>query len=160
MRTVLSRPEYQVWQKWKWNQALGIHRGHPSRYWLRSLEIKHPTVPVLQAPLHLSSHISIFINWFVINGVYGTWWSLLFNSYRWNDKCQQYFKITEYVIISLIRLSFFLIQLFKACSTLANYGLVTMSHFIALIIVWSIVCPRVLSSTWRLNERLSNQSWG
>ena len=27
MRTILRRPEYQVWQEWKWNQALGIHRG-------------------------------------------------------------------------------------------------------------------------------------
>ena len=25
MRTILSRPEYEGWQEWKWNQALGIH---------------------------------------------------------------------------------------------------------------------------------------
>ena len=29
MRTVLSRPEYQAWQEWKWNQALGTYRGAP-----------------------------------------------------------------------------------------------------------------------------------
>ena len=26
---VLSRPDYQVWQELKWDQALGIHRGSP-----------------------------------------------------------------------------------------------------------------------------------
>ena len=29
MSTILSRPEYHVWQEWKWNQALGIYRGSP-----------------------------------------------------------------------------------------------------------------------------------
>ena len=29
MRMILSRPESQVWQEWKWNQALGIHCGSP-----------------------------------------------------------------------------------------------------------------------------------
>ena len=29
MRMILSRPEFQVWQEWKWNQAFGIHRGSP-----------------------------------------------------------------------------------------------------------------------------------
>ena len=29
MRKILSRPEYQVWQEWKWNQALGIHHRSP-----------------------------------------------------------------------------------------------------------------------------------
>ena len=57
MRTVLSRPEYQVWQDWKWNQAFGIHRGHPYRYWPRSLALNQPTAPVLQPPLHLTSQI-------------------------------------------------------------------------------------------------------
>ena len=29
MRKILSRPEYQVWQEWKWNQALDIHHRSP-----------------------------------------------------------------------------------------------------------------------------------
>ena len=29
MSTILSRPEYHVWQEWKWNQALGIYRESP-----------------------------------------------------------------------------------------------------------------------------------
>ena len=29
MSTILSRPEYHVWQEWKWNQALGIYRRSP-----------------------------------------------------------------------------------------------------------------------------------
>ena len=52
--TVLSRPDYHVWQEWKWNQALGIHRGHPSKYWPRWLALNQPTVPMPQPPLHLN----------------------------------------------------------------------------------------------------------
>ena len=29
MGTILSRPEYQVWQEWEWNHALGIHSRWP-----------------------------------------------------------------------------------------------------------------------------------
>ena len=54
--TVLSRPEYQFLQEWKWNQALGIYPGHPSRLWPRSLALNQPIVPVLQPPFYLSSY--------------------------------------------------------------------------------------------------------
>ena len=74
MRKVLSRPEYLVWQEWKYGSGtkhLVFIVGHPSKYWPCSLGLNQPTVPVLQPPLHLSSlylnQCKLIVNWTLRN---------------------------------------------------------------------------------------------
>ena len=66
MSTILSRPEYHVWQEWKWNRALGIHRGSPFQVLTALIgtnPANHACAPTT-TPLELTAMQCVFLCYF------------------------------------------------------------------------------------------------
>ena len=64
MITVLSETEYQVWQEWKRNQALDIHRGSPFQVLtpLTGAQPANRACATTTTPLELTSKIAMSIS--------------------------------------------------------------------------------------------------